>query len=545
MATSADMLAISGLQFALLPAHTAHMWSESNAGANPGGITNPVADGAVAQIDEPAGGWDINTTTDVTRPLLKSDGTDAFLRFDGSNDKLVVDNSKGLRCFHYQPQSWLILKIRPSAQSAAQRMIFGTNDISNATTGLAVWLNSDGKLYVNIGSAATGLSIFTGTYLTSAAALTNQWYTVVVKLDYAGNTASMTINGGTPVTGTFVSTGQNVDTSANWNIGGNQSNTKYFNGDIKLILAGSGTLSAGDITNATAYDPAITTTSLAVATNNANSIASTDVPFLWLDYDFTTKTNLWKASDKAVQVTAGGDTVGYVINSKPIISGSSWNRDATQATAGSRPTYEVNQFGSVGAVYFDGDATDPEGGNFTGENALAMATTTPRNGSTIIAFYKNLRASAGSHIMCTPLSRYIVQTGSTYTGSTYGWVVLHTYGTAYDSPRPTDPEGANAWWVRHEGANGTQYMNGVAGTASTTDGGGAYSYIGRAAHASGGNTWDMYGPIARIIVYNAALPVSAIQRIVNTVATQLGMTAAYRSRTSGSAGFGFGFGFRI
>ncbi len=538
-------LSIPGVTLYIDAAYSAHQWKESQ--ASYAGVTNAnTLTDPVGAIEDAAGAHSIWAGGDLNRFTWNGSGGKSW--WTGGGIKHVqVQNSQGLRFLTYQPSWWFKARVLlTTASNGANQVLFDSANSTNTAVGMMICANSTGNPALLIGNGAA--SILTAAPSSGTAMSNNTWHDIIVQVNYNGGagTASIQLDTNTAATSTFVSAGTNSNMTNPIEIGCRASGfANPWAGNIAHIVMGYGTLSGSDLTNLRAWNPDTTSTSLAVATSSANSILSTDVPFLFLDYDFTTKTNLWKASDKAVQVTADGDTVGYVINSKTIASGSSYTRDATQATGAARPLYKDNQFGSVGAVYFNGAATDADAANFTNEVSLLMQSPTPFGACSMIAFYQNLRAGSGSHIMSNPTTRYIVQTGSTYQSGTYGWAVLHTTGTAYDSPRPTSSEAANGWWMRHSGVNGTQYVNTVAGTASTSDGAALFNYIGRPAHKSGGFQWDMNGPIARIIVYAADIPADTLQRVANTVATQLGVTAAYSSGTIGKTRMNLGLGLGI
>ena len=531
-------------------AHTKHMWTEYTSGTTLG-ATTPGLTSLVGQVEDGAGGFNVWAPSSGTRPTLNGSGGKSWFTFGGGT-RFQITNSKGLRFLHRAPSATILIKgARLTAATGLTQYIFDGTNATNGAVGFSLYVNSSGQL--SLINADGSASILSSGLNTTATLSSNTFHDLICVLDQAGTgLVSLQIDSTTAVTRTYANAGNNADATNNYYIGARGSaGTSPWGGDMKSITVVSGLVSAGDMALWRAYDPDTTSTSLCETTAGGNILLPTDVPFLHRWYDSTDANYAYKLSDMTTGLVATPDTdyIGRLECKKPIRSGSSWNRPLLQATTAKRPLYKSGQANGFAAAYFNGNATGVNSSDFTNEIDLALASTDPNpsGSTTTIAAYQNLDDTQGSHVFCCAAGtdRYGVQTGAHYNTSGRGDFVVHPLGTASSSLIPTNPNGLNIWSRRTEGANEYQYQN--AGLAAFVSNSGVldWGHIGRPQHANAGASWDMYGPVYIVLVYNAILPEDTMRKVVNYIANRLAATAAYTPARGGGGGLYCGLGLRM
>lgn len=194
MSTPADY---AGCIFWLQTAYNQHMWDGTI-----GGSTNPVpVDGQVRNLSEQVAGKTLTAPSDATRPYLRSDATRlGSLEFSTTNRSLQIGSSAStFNTFHVGGVGTIIFWIKfVNATSSGSLIVFSSNTSTGSKKGITLLrdVNEQLRFLVTSGSGAI-LDITT----TATIADTN-WHKVKIVCQSGSNASSITIDNGTPRTGT-------------------------------------------------------------------------------------------------------------------------------------------------------------------------------------------------------------------------------------------------------------------------------------------------------------------------------------------------------
>lgn len=507
-----------------LPTHsTSSMWTDVDAGAAVS--TRPSAGSLVGFVQDPLSGGKIATSTTSQRPTLNSDGgtRNAYLTF-GTGHQLIIDNSKGhFRNFHVGRVGYVCCWVRFAAANDGvnRNTILDSIAMTGANVGINLRRETNNTIAFQIGTGSTILTL-TSTATVNASGDTG-WHSIVVKIAAGSNASSITIDNGTPVTGT-IGTGAaaGTDATSDLQIGMRTSGTLPMLGDISNLVIGGTALAAGDLTNWLADNPSISSSSLERFTAAGNSLNPNQVSGLHSWYDFSDVTNLYTDNPPTVNVALDGDRIKCAVNKKTVISGNSWKRNAATATDAKRPTYKTNIANSLGAGLWAGAATNVSTSDFTNEQNLDIPQWN-RGAKTWIVVAKQSDTALGSHVIAQTAGGgsavYQTWVGSAYTDpAVQNRVVQHWGGgSAIDSSvNLNGGEGLGICVVRQSALTAKIFMNNVGGESASDTYDFTTQYIGRPAIQN----WDMAGYIMDIACFNLYLSDATIRKLTNYFAAK-------------------------
>lgn len=505
-----------------LPTHsTSSMWVDTDAtGAV---VTRPVAGDLVGFVQEPIGAFKIATSTAGQRPTLNTDGTrGSYLTF-GTSRQLIIDNSKGaFRNFHVGRVGYVCCWVRFAGPNDGvnRNTILDAIAMTGANVGINLRRETNNTIAFQIGTGTTILTL-TSTATVNASGDTG-WHSIVVKVAAGSNASSITIDNGTPVTGTIgTAAAAGTDSTSNLQIGLRTSGTLPMLGDLAHLVIGATALDAGDLADWLAFDPSISGSSLERFTVAGNSLSPDQVLGLDRWYDTSDVTTMYTDNPPTVSVAADTDRIKYLTNKKAVAAGNSWKRDASTTTDAKRPTYRTNIANGLGVSQWTGSATDVLGGDYTNEQNLDMPQWY-RGSKTWVVVCKNSDSLLGSHpLVSNSGASAVYQTwvGSAYSGeSSRDRIVQHwTGGTAIDSP--VNLNGGEGWGiavVRQDGLTAKVFLNNVGGETATDADQFRPLYIGRPAIQN----WDINGYLAEVACFNMPLSDATIRKLTNYFAAK-------------------------
>lgn len=502
-----------------LPTHsTSSMWNDVDAGAAL--VTRPDAGDLVGFIQDPVSGGKIATSTAGQRPTLNTDGgaRNAYLTF-GASRQLIIHNSKGsFRNFHVGRIGYVCCWVRfAGANDGVNRnTILDAIAMTGANVGINLRRETNNTIAFQIGTGSTILTL-TSTATVNASGDTG-WHSIVVKVAAGTNASSITIDNGTPVTGTIgTAAAAGTDATNDLQIGMRTSGTLPMLGDISNLVIGGTALDAGDLTNWLADNPSISSGSLEQFTVAGNLLNPNQVSGLHSWYDFSDVTNLYTDNPPTINVALDGDRIKCAVNKKTVASGNSWKRDAATTTDAKRPTYKTGIANGLGAGLWAGTATNVSTSDFTNEQNLDY-TQWYRGAKTWIVVAKQSDTALGSHAIAQTAGGgsavYQTWVGSAYTdANVQNRVVQHWGGgAAIDSAANLNGgEGLGICVVRQSAQTAKIFMNNVGGETATDTYDFVSQYMGRPAIQG----WDMAGYILEVACFNIYLSDATIRKLTN------------------------------
>lgn len=298
--------------------------------------------------DTSLGHW-IKATSAGSRPKYGLSGGKASIKFDGTNDFMIINNSLGLfkNFWNATPTGSILFKAKVSVDDANTHIFFSSNDGTGGKTGLYLSQTTADKIQIIITKHSPNVSILN--YTSSATInVASGEFTVMITLNGVGvGNASIYINNVLDGTGTILA-GVSQDASDQFRFGElSATGTSDFNGEIKLLYFTDNVISSADRTWFHAYNPDV----------DANLFPLIE----HTRYDFSDATKMYtETSSPATNVSANDDPIGTIKNGITYPSTIDLKRDATAPSDAKRPLYKTNVKNSLSAGYWDGEVTFQE-----------------------------------------------------------------------------------------------------------------------------------------------------------------------------------------
>lgn len=472
---------------------TATMFQEGGAGGE-GVITPTTADdeNVGTMYDLGANGLILRSPTgSTTVPKLKSDGTrNSFLLFDGSNDRIVVQNSVKFFYPVTGPSpvfSWMFW-LKMNGGDGAHHRIF--NSAVGTGIGIDVSRNTSNKLYFRVTDGAGTVWEVTSTQNVVVA---TGWVPVIIIVNGTGASAGRFIISNTEDKTFTVTAGSSTESSVgNLFIGTRSSSSQFLNGSLGDVIIVNRVITAGEIAEFIAYNP----------TRSSEDFA----PILANKYDFNDNTYIF--SDTAGTTPAvNGDPVRLVRNMKVSNFGDLF-RNLNSASSGVSPVFRTNIQNGKNCLEWDGvDDT------FTFDNTIGEDI---GGKNTWFLIMKNDDTTFGSHAIsgnnAGTVGDYVVLTGSSYgspaPGSTNPYFAVHPEASGSATPVDVDAKGPGVDDVKivafRRNATELKAWNGSFITETvSSDGPFGATHMGLDGHI--GNNWDMDGYIFYLAKYNGVM----------------------------------------
>jgi hypothetical protein len=235
------------------------------------------------------------------------------------------------------------------------------------------------------------------------------------------------------------------------------------------------------------------------ASGGAAAFSPSDVAGLALWLDASDITTLWQDSGRTTPVTADTDPVGAIDDK----SGNA--RHATQAVAGSRPTYRTAQFGAVAAMDFDGIA----------DFLTSTAFTLTQPGVVFVVVDADVNVSFNSVVdSATAGSRWDVGHENSVTPKWFMFAGSVATAGEYD-------QNPHVLVALFNGASSNLRVDGGAGTVLNP---GAQSTNTPRIGADDGSTSFFDGRVGEVLFYDSSLSVANINAVGEYLATKWGIT---------------------
>lgn len=545
-------LEIPNIRFLISPAHCTHNWQEISAAQNQA----DTAGDTVGIVDECASGLFVESLSGAL-PVLGNDATHGgYFSFDsvalGGNKLLVVKNARKL--FRYcwiDRDFWFYVRVKfPVALAASNEVIWDGIALSDASSSVGFYLirTSTEALSVGLTNGSGTLQFGTDQAMTSTAGDIDDTnvHDILVRVTPGTNASKIYLDGVEVAQATVGSAAAAGTDATGDGVIGRRSNSSANPGNcyVFLMASGPGDISSDDRTALYAYKPQLNPTG-ALTKWGATTDERSHVIF---HHDFTDADNL-RQNNGTTAITAADQPVGYSFNLKTAPSGCTYNRDFSQSTSAKCPLWKTSQVNGLPAPLWAGEAADVVGGDFTGENNLALPSGVAVNtgASTLIIVYRQTRTESGSHLISSS-GGYVVATGSTYQSGARGDLVYHgSTAEAAQSPVADDPEGVNLAVVLTAGTYARVGVNGAWGDPIDEYSAINLVNLGRPKNppAEGVDPWDMAGNLCEIQAYNRLLTQSEIDSELAILAAKYGVTGVEYPGSGGAPGnprIGLGIG---
>lgn len=420
------------------------------------------------------------------RPLLSSDGTrNSFLLFDGSNDFILITNSK--KYFSYfggaNPTWSLVFWVKSNGDGTLQAL-FSSNNRSTTSNGFYLGKNANNTLNLFITNNSVALvNKNTTATLTTA----DGWVPIRITCSGAGaNTITIQIGTKTEETANFTG-GTALDMLSDLHIGSRDTSVdRAFNGGLDDIMIFNRVITADEWTAFKAYNPERTTIEFESKIN-------------W-EHTFSQATT-WANTTRTTPVSNG--SVIRVVDSTLASLIGNLNRGLTSAADASSPLWTASAINGLPAAEYGGTDENLTTGRF---ESLA--------GKKVYVFIcKNRDMTNGSHVAFG--TQYLAMTGTNYEPGQERWVHHLSDGNSVDVPLVNDTE-YNLIVVRVNGANVKAWNSANVTDTFVTTGGSIFTDFGKEFIAG----WWQDGFTAYSAMYNGAPSDIQIMTLINTLKTQ-------------------------
>lgn len=335
----------SHLLFALEPylTQTLRQEAETSVGLTAVSANNDL----IGMIQDTSGyGHWIKATSAGSRPKFGLSSNKGSLKFDGTNDFMIINNSLGLfkNFWNAAPTGSILFKGKVSVDDANTHIFFSSNDGTGGKTGLYLAQTTGDKIQIIITKHSPNVSILNYTSSATINVASGEFDVMIIM---NGAVASIYINNVLDGTGT-ITAGVSQDASDQFRFGElSATGTSDFNGEIKLLYFTDNVISSADRTWFHDYNPDVDTELFPLAEHSR--------------YDFSDATKMYtETSSPATNVSANSDPIGTIKNGITVPSTMDLKRDATAPSDAKRPLYKTNIKNSLSAGYWDGEITFQE-----------------------------------------------------------------------------------------------------------------------------------------------------------------------------------------
>ena len=470
------------LTLAVLPAYTAHMWSEA---ADAVATTQPANDGdSVGAIYDPSNSaFAARWLTAARRGVLRTDAsTRSYVecRATGSNDIAQMQNSE--RAFNYCIGSracTIILWAGTIANGTTQILVDSTNASAAASAlGFSVFKNTSNQIvfYNSNGAGGASCNVNSG-----AATLLAASGIVPIGIRVSGTTVEFNVGAAAEVGATCASAGTTGTMTYPVTICGSGATT------------GSADVNFGGLM---VFDRRLTDAEYAAVVADYTGVRSSrslviDRPapyffnFLSTYYDYTDPTTIFEDAG-ATDPAEVPDAIAVVRDPRDLTN--TWNRGAT-STVAAAPQWR----GALGAHW-----------SGSGSQALVWPQWTMDAGRTVVIRALNEDATNGSHVLQG--GSYVPITGADYSSNPGGaaYFTVHPASGAVTGSSLVTETGYNDIEIRRSGTNWYASVGGQNATSDSSSAQWTPTNTGRPG-SDALTAWRMQGYVERMARYNVAL----------------------------------------
>lgn len=476
-----------------LPGHlTQALWQQNLATTQ---LTHAAADGdPVGQVDDQGPHAHRAAAGSTGRePVLGSGGgRPSFLTFDGSNDVLVLENSKHALAFvHTTAQFTILAWVKVASDGTNLILLDSANNGASGNVGLFLRRNSSGDTLTFIvvkGVAGTPVMIRT---TTATLRVADGWQPVVIKCN--GATASIQVGSQAAETFSAVAgAAAGTPSTDDLHIGARSSALgTYFQGSLGDLAVCSGALADSELDLYRRFAPQRSGAPLSRALLGGLSLAPQQLSHYFQHYDFSDATRLFPQIDKTGSVSADATAIGCVEHR----GGAALRRDAAAAANdGTRPLYRTAVQNGLAAAEWDG-----------ADDRLGFLNWCAGGALTVLLVAKNRDTTLGSHYLQG--TQYVVQTGSNYEGGDNERFVVHPIGSPSPAAGSEDgigsPVAGEAWHVYEFTRDASVWqiaVDGVSGPSVTNSGALVMNNMGQQSISG----WWLDGYVGELVKYNVA-----------------------------------------
>lgn len=437
-------------------------------------------------------------------PILGSDATrNGFLTFDGSNDRIVLQNTPILNNIHSAAPSFSIyFWLKMNGGDAAVQLILTNNNSSATATGFALSRTAANKIKILTAAGGATKTNFTST---QSVAVATGWVPIILSFNGAGTGKGRLVIGEIEDSTFDTVAGGSADATEGMWIGSRSSGVQYLNGSIGDILILPTPATTNLITAFKAYNP---TRTLAEFT-----------PMLQFKYDFNDTTRMF--SDAAGTTPVVANSVVRLVNSAHTEIFGTMRRTLTAISDSTAPIYKTSQVNGRSTILFDGVDDNLD---FTSQFCNEL-------GGKYVVFVvvRNTRAALGSHFLSG--DKYMVLTGQDYAVGVYPdpYFAIHTSlpaGTTNVPPIGTTDATYRLMAFRRNGTE-MKHWNGIKETYTDAliDGTGSLSFtdMGQQYDKGDGSDWWFGGYMAFLEKWNGLFSDAAVEARIDALNTQFGL----------------------